>query len=243
MSVTDVKDADVTLITVATDSKSMLPPLCQVLKALCNSPKRCRVTMYEGMMQTSVTAALGVIQIMVGLFNIGLGSGRISQHPEDFAHLGVAFWLGGVFLLSGLVSVLAGRFSSFGLVGFAVFMNIVGFIFSIVGIVMYSNDLREDLSGRYCDWNEWNDCRAVLSIYQRLLAGVDITMIVLLVLLLCVCISFVVLGIKALIKMKKKKELIEGQWYKWTGRGPPKGVTWTVGGPNDPLGIFPKFQV
>ena len=34
--------------------------------------------------------------IMVGLFNIGLGPGRMSYHPEDLTHLRAAYWLGGV---------------------------------------------------------------------------------------------------------------------------------------------------
>ena len=34
--------------------------------------------------------------IMVGLFNIGLGPGRMSYHPEDFTNLHAAYWLGGV---------------------------------------------------------------------------------------------------------------------------------------------------
>lgn len=45
-------------ITVIKDSKSMFLPLCQILKALCYSPQCCSV--YKGLMQTSVTTALGV---------------------------------------------------------------------------------------------------------------------------------------------------------------------------------------
>lgn len=33
---------------------------------------------------------------MIGLFNIGLGLGRTSTYPGDFASLGAAYWLGGV---------------------------------------------------------------------------------------------------------------------------------------------------
>lgn len=39
---------------------------------------------------------LQMIQIMVGLFNIGLGPGRTSTHPGDLTSLGAAYWLGAV---------------------------------------------------------------------------------------------------------------------------------------------------
>ncbi|XP_034554234.1 membrane-spanning 4-domains subfamily A member 15-like [Notolabrus celidotus] len=195
MSVTVENGKGVTVITVLGDKNSMLPPVCQILKALCYSPKFWSAK--SRMMQTGVTAALGTIQIMVGLLSIGLGPGRTSMHPEDFAHLGVAYWLGGVFLVSGLTSVHAGWFSSVCSVGFAVFMNIVGAIFSIVGIVMYSIDLSETNDFYLYDMRE---------LYRRLVSAMDITMIILTVLQLCVCISFAVLGIKALINRKKEED-------------------------------------
>lgn len=80
--------------------------------------------MYRFHMQSSVTAVLGVsrmlkyshtpvlyllellcdeeihplqtVQIMVGLFNIGLGPGRTSTHSGDLTGLGAAYWLGAV---------------------------------------------------------------------------------------------------------------------------------------------------
>lgn len=39
---------------------------------------------------------LQIVQIMVGLFNIGLGSGRTSTNPGDLTSLGAAYWLGAV---------------------------------------------------------------------------------------------------------------------------------------------------
>uniref|UniRef100_UPI0037E7CBB1 membrane-spanning 4-domains subfamily A member 4A-like n=1 Tax=Semicossyphus pulcher TaxID=241346 RepID=UPI0037E7CBB1 len=212
MSVTVVKDKGVTVITVATDKKSLLPPVCQILKALCYVPS-CR-SAYKVTMQTSVTAVLGTIQIMVGLVTIGLGPGRVSQHPEDFSHLGVAYWLGGVCLVSGLLSVLAGRFPSVYLVGLAVLMNVVGSVVSIVGIVRYSIDLSETITNNLCGWEAHSyTCDYVADYFRRLLTGMDITLIVLTVLHLCVCISFAVLGIKALINRKKEKDLGDVEIY------------------------------
>ncbi|XP_074540492.1 uncharacterized protein LOC141801374 isoform X2 [Halichoeres trimaculatus] len=200
MSVTVVKEKGVTTITVVEDRNSMLPPLCQILKSLC--PMCCSVK--SEMMQTGVTAALGTVQIMVGLFSIGLGPGRTSLHPRDFTHIGAAYWLGGVSLLSGIISVLAGRFPSVCSVIFAVIMNILGFIFSIVGVWLYSIDLREMIyRSRY--WSE--------PFFRRMVTALDVTMLILTVLQLCVCISLAVLGFKALVCRRTEKAIGDVEIY------------------------------
>lgn len=138
MSITVVKDKGATVVTVVSDRKSVLPPLCQILRSLCYSPVCCSV--HKGLMQPDVVSALGVretelylficsvkwwsqgvelfqcettvlnllqaIQLMVGLFNIGLGPGYTSQYDKDFAELGAAYWLGGVVNII-VVSILA----------------------------------------------------------------------------------------------------------------------------------------
>ncbi|XP_040900909.1 high affinity immunoglobulin epsilon receptor subunit beta-like isoform X1 [Toxotes jaculatrix] len=184
----------------------MFPPLCQILKTLCFSPVCC--SEYKGMMQTNVTAALGTIQIMVGLFNIGLAPGRTSTHSED---LGNAYWLGVVYIAAGIMSVFAGRWPSLFLVGFAVFVNIVATVFAIIGIVLYAIDLGNVSIIWMCDRNRHNadnhgdNCRYLAFFAQSLLTGMDITLIVLAVLQLCVCISFSVLALKALVNRKKEE--------------------------------------
>ncbi|XP_039972758.1 uncharacterized protein LOC120783687 isoform X2 [Xiphias gladius] len=200
-----VKDKGATVVTVACDGRSAFPPLCQILKtALCCSQ-------YKGLMQTNATAALGTIQIMVGLFNIGLGPGRTSTHPGDLTHLGAAYWLGAVYIAAGIVSVFAGQCPSLCLVGFAVFVNIVGAIFAITGIVLYAIDLGDASVIWMCDQkrqhadNNGDKCRYVALFAQSLLTGMDVTLIILAVLQLCACISFAVLGIKALINRKKEE--------------------------------------
>ncbi|KAM8734122.1 uncharacterized protein AB9X84_023016 isoform 1-T2 [Acanthopagrus schlegelii] len=209
MTVTTVRHKGVTVVTVASDSQSMLPPLCQILKSLCYSAKCCSVI--EGLLQTSVVSALGAIMIMVGLFNIGLGPGRMSYHPEDLTHLRAAYWLGGVFIAAGVVSVFASGFPSRFLVGFAVLVNIIGSIFAIIGAVLYAIDLRESNVEWMCDWG-YNEstapperCRFVAYFAQRLLTSMDVTLIVLAVLQLCVCISTAVLSIKALLRKEVKQ--------------------------------------
>lgn len=36
------------------------------------------------------------IQILIGLFNIGLGPGRTNMQPDNLPYLGAAYWLGAV---------------------------------------------------------------------------------------------------------------------------------------------------
>ncbi|KAM9353547.1 uncharacterized protein ABDE67_005932 [Symphorus nematophorus] len=211
MSLTVVKDKVVTVVTVASDR--MLPPLCQILKNLCYNPTCC--TIYKGLLQSNVVSALSMVQILVGLFNIGLGPGRTSQHPDDFASLETAYWLGGVYILAGITSLFADRLPYVCLVGFAVVVNIISSIVAIVGVVMYAIDLGDISLSRMCDrsinslygiTNPHDRCRYVAYILQRLVTAMDITMIVLAVLQLCVSVSFAALAIKALLNRKKDKQ-------------------------------------
>ncbi|XP_042346254.1 uncharacterized protein LOC121945940 [Plectropomus leopardus] len=215
MSFTVVKDNKVTVVTVVADQKSILPPLCQILKTLCYSPTCCSVD--KGLMQTSVTAGLGTVQIMVGLFNIGLGPGRTYIQPQDLPHLAAAYWLGAAFIIAGITTLVAGQFPSLCLVVFAVLMNIIGAIFAIIGIVLYGKDIAETSVYSMClAWfiklyHVRDNCGDVAAIAQYLLGAVDIALIVMAVLQLCVCISFAALGIKALINRKKEEGDVEGQ--------------------------------
>ncbi|XP_059195857.1 uncharacterized protein LOC131976721 [Centropristis striata] len=198
MSITVVKDKMVV---------GRSPPPHHILKTLCFTA-RCSVN--TGLMQANVTAALGTIQIMVGLFNIGLGPARISTNPEDFTSLGATYWLGAVFIVAGVLSLVIGRFSSLFLLGLAVLLNIVGSFFSIVAVVLYAFDLADAPAAAMCHWNGYgvrniDNCKYAANFAQRLLTTVDITMIVLAVLQLCVCISIAALGIKAVFSRKEEE--------------------------------------
>ncbi|CAM9222121.1 unnamed protein product, partial [Lampetra planeri] len=155
--------------------------------------------MYKIHMQTSVTAVLGTVQIMVGLFNIGLGPGRTSTYSGDLTGLGAAYWLGAVFIVSGIMSILAGQFPSSGLVGFTVFMNIAGAIFAITANVLYDIDVRKASLLWMCEnCSDSENCRKVALFAQRLLTGMDITLIILAVLQLCINCPLTILAIKSL---------------------------------------------
>ncbi|KAM6910425.1 membrane-spanning 4-domains subfamily A member 15-like [Xenentodon cancila] len=182
----------------------MFPHLCQTLKS-----SRCRLAL-----QSSVAASLGSIQIMVGLLNIGLGPGRTSTRPGDFASVGAAYWLGAVFIVTGVMTILAGRFPSSCLLGFTVFMNIAGTIFAVTGVVLYVIDLGDasllwicqrgsSSTGHYDD-----GCRNVALFAQNLLTSMDHTLIALAVLLLFVSVCSAVVGIRFLTGDMKKQEVV-----------------------------------
>ncbi|XP_072249497.1 uncharacterized protein [Leuresthes tenuis] len=189
----------------------MFPPLHWILKSVCCSPSSGSV--HRRQVLTCVTAALGTVQIMVGLLNIGLGPGRTSTHPGDFTSLGAAYWLGTVFIVTGIMSILAGQFPSSCLMGFSVFMNIACAILAITGIVLYVIDLGDASLLWICDRGLYNaavyddSCRNVARFAQSLLTSMDNTLIVLAVLLLFVCIRFAVLGIRFLIGGMNEEEV------------------------------------
>ncbi|XP_037308996.2 uncharacterized protein LOC119197100 isoform X4 [Pungitius pungitius] len=191
------------VITVPTGGRGPFSPLRHIWKAFGLAAPT----------HTSVTAALGTMQIMAGLFNIGLGPGRTSTGSGDLSSLGAAYWLGAVFIVTGIMSILAGQFPSSCLVGFAVFMNLAGAIFAVTGVALYAVDLRKASvlwmcersdhdADRHGDDDDDDDCTKVALFAQRLLTALDVTLIVLAVLHLCVSVSFAALGIKAVVNRK-----------------------------------------
>ncbi|KAG8009840.1 hypothetical protein GBF38_013890 [Nibea albiflora] len=196
------------------------------IKALCSrekkenkstdDPEHCK------QLREDVTNNLMTIQIMIGLFNIGLGPGRTSTYPGDFTSLGAAYWLGGVFILTGIMSILAGQCPSCCLVGFTVFMNIAGAIFAITGIVLYAIDLGNasllwmcERSSNNADYFA-NSCRTVALLAQNLLTSMDALLIVLAVLHLYVSIRLAILCIGALSSKMKNEELGFGVFVNMT---------------------------
>ncbi|XP_006801868.1 uncharacterized protein LOC102789920 isoform X2 [Neolamprologus brichardi] len=196
-----------------TTKKSRFPPLHQTLKTFSSCP------VFRGAMANGAFAVLGTIQIMVGLFNIGLGPGRTSTHPGDLTSLGAPYWLGAVCIAAGILSVIIGQSPCLCFTWYAVFMNIAGCIFAITGIVLYAIDLAEASVVWMCDLN-WStaqnndNCKFVAFFAQSLLTAMDVTLIVLTVLQLCVCISATVLGFRGLGNRTKEKDLRHAEIYK-----------------------------
>ncbi|XP_017164725.1 uncharacterized protein LOC103477558 isoform X2 [Poecilia reticulata] len=100
-----------------------------------------------------------------------------------------------------------------GHVGFTVFLNIVGAIFSITGIVLYAIDLTSSSLLWVCDRSgsdpdRYDDsCRNVAAFDQNLLTSLDRALILLAVLLLVLSISFAALGIGFLTGEVKEEEV------------------------------------
>ncbi|KAF7226544.1 membrane-spanning 4-domains subfamily A member 6C isoform X1 [Nothobranchius furzeri] len=153
----------------------------------------------EQMMQSSVAGALGTVQILVGVFNVGLGPERTGTYP---------YWLGALFIAAGVVSILAEAVSLPCLVGFSAIVNIVVSISSIVGIVLYAIHLASFTVIWMCgqsDSRKSDNCAFLAGLAKRLLTGMDITLIVMSVLQLCVCISLAVLSIKSLCNRARQQ--------------------------------------
>ncbi|KAJ8354594.1 hypothetical protein SKAU_G00221610 [Synaphobranchus kaupii] len=85
--------------------------------------------------------ALGTVQIMVGLVNIGLGAILLSANRGFLNWIGAPYWLGGVFIAAGLMSMLGERFPSPCLVFLTAFMNLASACLAVTAIVLYSVDL------------------------------------------------------------------------------------------------------
>nr|XP_057909339.1 uncharacterized protein LOC131105341 isoform X1 [Doryrhamphus excisus]XP_057909340.1 uncharacterized protein LOC131105341 isoform X1 [Doryrhamphus excisus] len=173
-----------------------------------------------------VTAILGTVEILVGMFNIGLGPGRVWHEPLDLASLGAAYWLGAVvrslrslcpglpeatfemnflqFVIAGILSVLAGQCPSHCLVGFAVFINIISAILAIVGIVLYGVDTGKLSRHFFCKFGTYT-CGDGDNFATRLMRSMDVMLIILASLQLCVSISMIVLAVKALVVGKRNK--------------------------------------
>nr|XP_046255877.1 transmembrane protein 176A-like isoform X2 [Scatophagus argus] len=206
MSLTVAKADGVTVFTLTSDSQSLCPPLCQILKGLCYSPPCCSVSQHLRIIQRTSQSLLGAIHIMVGLFNIGLGANFVYSSPYPF-------WLGGMFMLFGAVAILSEKYPSPCLVILNVILNLLGVAFAIAAITLYSIDIALLSLWWVCDddydFSRYNTpspsenivkekCLEGRALVLMLMQSIIAVLIVLSVLELCVAISSAVLGIKAL---------------------------------------------
>ncbi|XP_057691008.1 uncharacterized protein LOC130915191 [Corythoichthys intestinalis] len=177
--------SDRSVVTVTSASKQMsawdLPRNC------CSRPIRSRVL-----------GILGTVQILVGVTNLGLGAGRTRTRPGDFASLGAAYWIGATFITAGVLSVLSGQCPSCCFASLTVTINVLCAIMSVVAVVLYALDLAALSVSFFCgvgDWYRDDGCREVASYAVKLTRGMDVTLLVLAVLVLCVSISASVLAV------------------------------------------------
>ncbi|CAL8248352.1 unnamed protein product [Lota lota] len=229
MSVSVTKSSGVMVLTMTSDTGSACPPLCQILQALCYSPVCCSVSQKLRLILGTSHSALGMMQVMVGLMNIGLGAilhvnGLGSSWIMDFNHY--PFWMGALFIIFGVLCILSEKFPSLCLVVSSVSAQMAGIVFSITAVVLYSINQAEmyiywpcqryDYYDRQWGWStptpintDLQKCLEGLSIIKTILCGVNVLLIILSVLQLCLSISCVVLGIRAMKKGLKKENQSE----------------------------------
>ncbi|KAM9783308.1 uncharacterized protein ACB057_015624 [Neosynchiropus ocellatus] len=226
MSVTMSKADGVTVFTVAADPDSSVPPICQILKNLCCSPVCCSVSESLRRLQGGSLSALGALQILVGLLNIGLGTIMILTlrgYWWEMEELQYPYWLGGLFILFGIFCILSERFPSPCLVTITVILNLCGIAFAITAVVLYSISIAEiDFWGLCRDHDYWDNrsenltptpasrekenCLRAKSLTLMVVQGINSLLIILSALQLCLSISSSVLGIKAL---RKRQDPVE----------------------------------
>ncbi|KAM9783186.1 membrane-spanning 4-domains subfamily A member 8-like [Neosynchiropus ocellatus] len=207
MSVTMSKADGVTVFTVAADPNSSVPPICQILKNLCCSPVCCSVSESLRRLQGGSLSALGALQILVGLLNIGLGTILICTGGGSWWQMdatGFPYWLGGLFILFGIFCILSERFPSPCLVTITVILNLCGIAFAITAVVLYSINIAHIGFWWICrDHDYWDDRSENMAVQ-----GINSLLIILSALQLCLSISSSVLGIKALRKRQDPVEKV-----------------------------------
>ncbi|XP_026228990.1 B-lymphocyte antigen CD20 isoform X1 [Anabas testudineus] len=221
MSISMTKANDVTVLTLTSDPQSSLPPLCQILKALCYNPVCCTVSEHLRRIQRNSQSVLGTLHIMVGLLNIGLGLilliADIYVYPVEYTFFPV--WLGILFIIFGITCILSEKYPSPCLVIVNVILNLAGVAFAITAVTLYGITMGNIYLRRNCATYYWYDqttpspssrdtelraeCMWNRAIALMLVRSITAVLIVLSALELCVAISASVLGIKALRKREK----------------------------------------
>ncbi|KAF3692282.1 hypothetical protein EXN66_Car007958 [Channa argus] len=214
MSISMTNADGVTVLTLTSDPKSVWPPLCQILRALCYNPVCCTVSQQLKRERRISQSVLGTMQIMIGLLNIGLGTILLCSHVYMYLINSdlLPIWLGILVILN-------------------VMLNFAGVAFAITGIVLYS----VTMGNLYLWWNcspgdPWYSqyttaspspeelriqeaCKQGKEVLLILLRSIQALLLVLSVLGLCVTISSSVLGIKVLRK-KEKEDTKVSLWDK-----------------------------
>ncbi|XP_041650366.1 transmembrane protein 176B-like [Cheilinus undulatus] len=231
MSVTMTKTDGVTMLTSAADPESSCPPLCQILKGLCCSPACYSVSERLKRVQGASQSVLGAIQIMAGLLTLGLGTILYESGITPWSSLDYTlyhFWLGALFIFFGCMCILSEKRPSPCMVVLNVLLNLVGVGFAITGVVLYIlNTFLMWLYWGSCDPNDYRDnyrynyrerptstrspedqlmmkkCMEGRELTLLLFKSINGMLIVISLLELCVAMSSVTLGVKALKRSGK----------------------------------------
>ncbi|XP_073692339.1 uncharacterized protein tmem176l.3b [Garra rufa] len=206
MSPTMSQDEGVTMITIASNQNSKCPILCQILGSMCRSPV-CAVSHHVKGKMMDIYMALGIVQIIAGVLNLVTGILFLTYGIHDHIMMfNIPLWFGGVFLVVGVVSIVADQFPSYFLLLVTVVLNKVSALLAMIGLALYAWDLvdakiTEDIYYNTTKMSHWMTLRDAL----------DVTMMIISALQLCVTLSFSVLTMKELCETNSGKDL---QFYK-----------------------------
>ncbi|XP_048881866.1 transmembrane protein 176B-like [Brienomyrus brachyistius] len=160
MPVSVTKGDGVTVLTMKSDTKSNCPLIFQLLAALCCSPA-CAVSQGLKRLLGGAQSALGTVQIMLGLFNIGLGAIVITGSAFYYGPLlstKAPFWIGAIFIVAGIMCILTERFPSQCLVFLNTCMSCGCGAIALTAIVLYSIDLANGAGVPWaCRQNDYNN--------------------------------------------------------------------------------------
>ncbi|GAA6217296.1 B-lymphocyte antigen CD20-like isoform X1 [Lates japonicus] len=224
MSVSMTRADGVTVFTLTSDPQSPWPPLCQVFKALCYNPVCCTVSQHLRRAQRASLSALGTLHIMVGLLNIGLGAILLCSAGGSWWQMDSTWfpvWMGILFMIFGIACIVSKKFPSPCLVILNVILNLAGVGFAIAAIALYSINIGYIHLWGNCGRNSYyywttpspspdkdmlrERCMEGRELALMLLRSINAVLIVLSVLELCITISSVILGIKALRSREKEE--------------------------------------
>ncbi|XP_065117962.1 uncharacterized protein [Paramisgurnus dabryanus] len=190
--------------------KSKWPTLCQILGNLCLSPAGSIPQDVKGAMLDLLTA-LGILQIIVGILNIAIGILFAYWGIHDYIMtFNGPFWLGAVFLISGIMTLLVGCCSSIVLDILSLILNQVSAFVGFMGVALYSWDLvsasfysatliQEQMKGAdaFLYFEDSN------MMFRRTL---DVMMIALAVLQLCLNVYFIVILVRVFVEKNSAEE-------------------------------------
>ncbi|XP_053743261.1 uncharacterized protein LOC128771686 isoform X2 [Synchiropus splendidus] len=184
MSITMSKAEGVTVVTVAANPNSSLPPICQILKNLCYSPVCCSVS-------ESMRRLQGGCQYALGFILFGVVCILSERFPSPCLII-----INQILNLCGVASAIA---------GIAIYStSLARFRFWLCNDYYWSTDVRLSAQPRIDRLRA--ECLEAKSLLIMAVQGIMSLLIILSALQMCLCISSSVLGIKALKKRKDSEE-------------------------------------
>ncbi|XP_056610012.1 uncharacterized protein LOC130426993 [Triplophysa dalaica] len=206
MSLSVSQDEGVTVITIISNPKSKWPILCQILGNLWVSPT-CILPKNVKKERMSIENALGIVQIIVGILNIVAGILFMNGGINDYIMMwNTPFWLGSVFLISGVMTILEYCIGSYVVLFLTVILNEANGLMALIGVSMYSWDFVGTRSYSAYDYlpaltpEQRMESLLYIKDWIAMTRGaLDIVMIVFTILQFCANITFVVMSVKAYV--------------------------------------------